>query len=52
MDIDDGSILRTSKSDTSITDSFVIISSDTKKKAPNPMNQLRPGNISLVLVEE
>lgn len=45
LDIDDASLLRTSKSDTSITDSFVIIT-DTKKKTPNPMNQLRLGNNS------
>lgn len=42
LEIDDSSILRTSKSDTSITDSFVMIP-DAKKKTPNPMNQLRPG---------
>ncbi|XP_056639814.1 WD repeat and FYVE domain-containing protein 3 isoform X1 [Diorhabda sublineata] len=42
VDIDDGSGLRTSKSDTSLTDSFVMIS-ETKKKSPNPLNSLRPG---------
>ncbi|CAG9859319.1 unnamed protein product [Phyllotreta striolata] len=42
LDVDDGSGLRTSKSDTSLTDSFVMLP-DTKKKSPNPMNTLRPG---------
>ncbi|CAH1111054.1 unnamed protein product [Psylliodes chrysocephalus] len=42
LDIDDGSGLRTSKSDTSLTDSFVMIA-ENKKKSPNPMNTLRPG---------
>ncbi|KAG5870011.1 hypothetical protein JTB14_023053 [Gonioctena quinquepunctata] len=46
IDIDDGSGMRTSKSDTSLTDSFVMIS-DAKKKTTHPMNSLRPGNITL-----
>ncbi|KAF7272906.1 hypothetical protein GWI33_014343 [Rhynchophorus ferrugineus] len=41
LDVDDSSGLRTSKSDTSLTDSFIII--DKKKKAINPLNTLKPG---------
>lgn len=41
LDIEDASGLRTSKSDTSLTDSFVMV--DTQKKIRNPMNSLRPG---------
>ncbi|KAJ8919114.1 hypothetical protein NQ315_012099 [Exocentrus adspersus] len=42
LDVDDGTGMRTSKSDTSLTDSFVMIS-ETKKKNINPLNSLRPG---------
>ncbi|KAK9884773.1 hypothetical protein WA026_009003 [Henosepilachna vigintioctopunctata] len=42
LDVDEGSGIRTSKSDTSLTDSFVIVP-ETKKKATNPLNILRPG---------
>ncbi|XP_074041175.1 WD repeat and FYVE domain containing 3 bchs isoform X2 [Leptinotarsa decemlineata] len=41
IDVDDGSGMRTSKSDTSLTDSFVMIS-EAKKKPINPLNSLRP----------
>ncbi|CAH1175861.1 unnamed protein product [Phaedon cochleariae] len=41
IDVDDGSGMRTSKSDTSLTDSFVMVSE--KKRHINPMNSLRPG---------
>ncbi|KAL1508880.1 hypothetical protein ABEB36_003702 [Hypothenemus hampei] len=39
LDVDDQSGLRTSKSDTSLTDSFVVV----EKKSPNPRNILRTG---------
>lgn len=42
IDIDDGSGLRTSKSDTSLTDSFVIVP-DARKRPINPLYTLRPG---------
>lgn len=42
LDIDDGSGLRTSKSDTSLTDSFVVVP-EARKRAINPLNVLRPG---------
>ncbi|XP_074038577.1 WD repeat and FYVE domain-containing protein 3-like isoform X1 [Leptinotarsa decemlineata] len=42
IDVDDGSGMRISKSDTSLTDSFVMIS-EAKKKPINPLNSLRPG---------
>ncbi|XP_018577977.1 WD repeat and FYVE domain-containing protein 3 [Anoplophora glabripennis] len=42
LDVDDGSGMRTSKSDTSLTDSFVMVS-EAKKRTTNPMNSLRPG---------
>ncbi|XP_019753468.2 WD repeat and FYVE domain-containing protein 3 isoform X1 [Dendroctonus ponderosae] len=41
LDIEDASGLRTSKSDTSLTDSFVIV--DNQKRNQNPHNALRPG---------
>ncbi|XP_060523655.1 WD repeat and FYVE domain-containing protein 3 [Cylas formicarius] len=41
LDVDDGSGLRASKSDTSLTDSFIII--DAKKKSVNPLHVLRTG---------
>ncbi|XP_066149954.1 WD repeat and FYVE domain-containing protein 3 [Euwallacea fornicatus] len=41
LEIDDASGLRTSKSDTSLTDSFVIV--DSQKKNRNPHNALRLG---------
>ncbi|XP_044762510.1 WD repeat and FYVE domain-containing protein 3 [Coccinella septempunctata] len=43
LEVDEGSGIRTSKSDTSLTDSFVIIP-ETKKKAISPLNILRPGH--------
>nr|XP_022909115.1 WD repeat and FYVE domain-containing protein 3 [Onthophagus taurus] len=42
LDVDDAAGMRTSKSDTSLTDSFVIVP-DTRKRAVNPQNLLRPG---------
>ncbi|XP_044260057.1 WD repeat and FYVE domain-containing protein 3 isoform X2 [Tribolium madens] len=42
LDVDDGTNMRTSKSDTSLTDSFVMVP-ETKKRTVNPMNVLRPG---------
>jgi hypothetical protein len=42
LDVDDGSSMRTSKSDTSLTDSFVMVA-DNRKRTVNPMNVLRPG---------
>lgn len=41
LEVDDGAAMRTSKSDTSLTDSFVMIP-DSRKKM-NPLNALRPG---------
>ncbi|CAH0558995.1 unnamed protein product [Brassicogethes aeneus] len=41
LDVDDNAAMRTSKSDTSLTDSFVMVS-DAKKKV-NTLNALRPG---------
>lgn len=43
LEVDDSINMRTSKSDTSLTDSFVMVP-DAKKKI-NPLNSLRPGNI-------
>nr|CAI5836643.1 unnamed protein product [Callosobruchus analis] len=40
--VDDGSGLRASKSDTSLTDSFIMVP-EAKKKPINPLNSLRPG---------
>lgn len=48
LDVDDGSALRTSKSDTSLTDSFVVVP-EARKKTINPMNVLRPGKPILYL---
>lgn len=42
LDVDDGSGMRTSKSDTSLADSFVVIP-ETRKRHVNPMNSLRRG---------
>ncbi|XP_017775866.1 PREDICTED: WD repeat and FYVE domain-containing protein 3 isoform X2 [Nicrophorus vespilloides] len=42
LDVDDGSGIRTSKSDTSLTDSFIMVS-EIKKKATNPLHALRSG---------
>nr|XP_008195320.1 PREDICTED: WD repeat and FYVE domain-containing protein 3 isoform X2 [Tribolium castaneum] len=42
LDVDDGTSMRTSKSDTSLTDSFVMVP-ESKKRTVNPMNVLRPG---------
>ncbi|CAG9764999.1 unnamed protein product [Ceutorhynchus assimilis] len=41
LDVEDSG-LRTSKSDTSLTDSFVMVDNN-QKKSQNPMNNLRPG---------
>jgi hypothetical protein len=46
LDVDDGSSMRTSKSDTSLTDSFVMVA-DNRKRTVNPMNVLRPGKIRI-----
>ncbi|XP_018321850.1 WD repeat and FYVE domain-containing protein 3 [Agrilus planipennis] len=43
LDTDDGSSLRASKSDTSLTDSFIIVPPEPRKKPVNPHNTLRPG---------
>lgn len=45
LDVDDASGLRTSKSDTSLTDSFVVIP-EARKRMINPLNVLRPGIFS------
>lgn len=42
LDVDDGSGLRTSKSDTSLTDSFVVVP-EARKRTINPLNVLRSG---------
>lgn len=41
LDVDDSSAMRTSKSDTSLTDSFIVVPENRRKI--NPMNTLRPG---------
>lgn len=48
VDVDDGSGMRTSKSDTSLTDSFVIVP-DTRKRPVNPLHALRPGETYFTL---
>lgn len=45
LEVDDGSGMRTSKSDTSLTDSFIIIP-EPRKRPVNPHSALRPGEIS------
>lgn len=46
---DESSGMRTSKSDTSLTDSFVIIP-DTRKRPINPLSVLRSGKSFLKLI--
>lgn len=48
LDGDDGASMRTSKSDTSLTDSFIMVP-ENRKRTINPMNILRPGNIIVSL---
>lgn len=43
LEVDDSSGMRTSKSDTSLTDSFVIIP-DARKRTLNSQHTLRPGS--------
>lgn len=47
IEVDDGSGLRTSKSDTSLTDSFVIVP-EARKRPVNPLYALRPGLLSMI----
>ncbi|KAF5299222.1 hypothetical protein FQA39_LY02395 [Lamprigera yunnana] len=42
LDVDDGTGMRTSKSDTSLTDSFIIVP-EPRKRPTNPHSSLRPG---------
>lgn len=44
---EDSSAMRTSKSDTSLSDSFVIVP-DARKRPINPLSVLRSGKFSLI----